>query len=249
MIELNIVCVEGTNKMPETTKEDKLVKQEPTNVAIKSQNMLAEADGLAGFEDSDLPVPMVKLVTNRSNETLLQDGNPAPANQFFNTSTKEVITPFVFRIIAVANGDAWSKLANNGQGAMIKKIVFYGRDEKSGDMFFMPISSSYAYWEFRNRVLPILNKALKAGHNIADVVLTGDKATADNKSYGKVTYPVFKLEGIKPLADDVKNSVLSLQSKFKEMAKENLDRDGDEEKATGHAGDSSRSIDDVQLPA
>lgn len=238
--------------MPEAKKEEnKLAKQEPKDIALPNQNVLADADGMAGFEDADLPVPMVKLVTNRSDETLLQDGNPAPVNQYFHTGTKETINPFVFRIIAVAKGEAWSDRANNGAGGKIRKIVFYGRDEKSGEMFFMPIYSSYAYWEFRNRVLPILNKALKAGRNIADVVLIGDKATADNKKYGKVTYPVFKLDSVKPMEDDMKGYVLSVQSRFKQMALDNMNQGDDEtdEPTPNSGGEENRSLDDVQLPA
>lgn len=230
-----------------STDKEMTVKKDQAIAPINKG--LSQVDGLAGFEDSDLPIPMIKLVTNRSEETLLQNGEPAPVNQFHHTGNKETVNPFVFRIVAVAKGEAWSDKANNGQGAMIKKIVFYGRDEKTGEMFFFPISSSYAYWEFRKRVLPIISTAIKAGHNIVDVVLQGDKATADNKSFGKVTYPVFKLVSVKPLGDEEKAHLVSVQAKFSEMALASM-KDA-EDVADEHKGgsDANTTLDDVQLPA
>lgn len=244
MIGLTIVH-EGRKKMPTSSKEV-VVKENQELTPINKG--LSQVEGLAGFEDSDLPIPMIKLVTNRSEETLLQNGEPAPVNQFHHTGNKVTINPFIFRIVAVAKGEAWSDKANNGQGAMIKKIVFYGFNESDKEMFFFPISSSYAYWEFRKRVLPILNTATKAGHNIVDVVLQGDKATADNKSFGKVTYPVFKLVSVKPLDEEQRAYLVSVQAKFSEMALANM-KDAEDVADETKSADASTTLDDVQLPA
>ncbi len=235
--------------------EKAVAKAEQKGLAQHNKNLLASAGGMSGFDDADLPIPLIKFVTKGSNEAILQDGNSAPVNSFFHNGRKETLNPFKFRIIAVAKGEGWSDLANQGAGGMIKKIVFFGREEDNGELFCMQISSAYGYWEFRNKVLPIFKSALKAGKNIVDVVLQGDKDSKDNDRWGKVYYPIFKLTSGSELPKDVRESLIELQanytSKAMEMMGDSEDATEDAKKTVIHAETVKEDVklDDVELPA
>ncbi len=179
-------------------------------------------DGLAGFESSDMPVPFINFLSKNSDEALLQDGTQAPAGSFYNAGTQEVLNPFIFRILATAKGESWSKKANQGEGAMVKTIVIYGREEKSGELFLMRITSAYAYYEFKKRVLPVVAKAIKSGNNILDVVFQGDKAMADNEKFGKISYAVFKLNAVKPLEKAERAQLIAMQGAYTKLALDNV---------------------------
>jgi len=189
---------------------------------LGAPNEALNIEGMAGFEGSDMPIPFINFLSKGSDEALLQDGTPAPANSFYNSAAQEVLNPFIFRIVATAKGESWSKKAKNGEGAMVKTIVIYGREEKSGELFLMRITSAYSYYEFKKRVLGIVAKAIKSGNNLVDIVFQGEKAVADNDKFGKISYAVFKLVKITPLEKAERAQLISMQAMYTKMALENM---------------------------
>lgn len=213
---------EGSLKMSNSTAVAK--QDENVNLAVNPDTGEIDAAGLSGWGADSIPIPLVKLVTRRTEQADLANGETAPINKYYNAGTMSSYEEFKIRPIVVHNGQREDR-----KGNMKDAIGLVARVESTGEIIFMNLMGSYAYWEFRNKAFPILLKNIRAGKNIFDVVLEGGVSSADNKEYGKIDYPTFTLDTVEEAPEAVRQEILAQQDKYKAFAaaQGNSDDDGE----------------------
>lgn len=182
------------------------------NQSLVEANKGIEVAGLEGVPESDLPLPMIKLVSATSQGVELPNGQKPKEGSFFHTGKSEAHDKLLMRILAVSKGMTEPFDQEKAEkGVRVPQYAIVGILDDIPEPVFLILRSSN-YYEFRSKVLNQLKQyAKREGKPIYNVLVHIESM---QKSKDKYTYWVmkFQIDNERPVDKELDTALKQLQS-------------------------------------